>query len=158
MKKVSISVSDEIILVVDYSRTLWGMIKAGNYSYANTDISEKYFPLPVESIGKQISILTKLVCFNRIISSQDAIVEIEKAGYQLAILPELLALGEAHPELQKKFPIVALGSVWTDTAGTQSVPAIVFDRPVRSLYKRNLHLNNLNEDWYSHYRFLVVCR
>jgi hypothetical protein len=33
-------------------------------------------------------------------------------GYRPAELSELLAFGENYPEVQRKFPVIAFGSIW----------------------------------------------
>lgn len=145
------SKKDEINLVVDYSRTVQEMINAGNYGWTDNDIMEKHFPLPTELNGKQVSVSTKLFHFNRSISSKNAIAEMDKAGYRPATLTELLALGEAYPELQKEFPIVAFGSVWRVESGGRRVPVLYFDDD-----GRGLDLSWFDDDWYGDCRFLGV--
>ena len=143
--------TDEITLTVDYSRTVQEMINVGNYGWTNSDITEKHFPLPTELNGKQVSVSTKLFHFNRSISSKDAISEMDKGGFRPATLAELLALGKAHPELQKEFPIVALGSVWRDASDDRLVPVLSFGGS-----RRRLGLNWFDSDWLVRYRFLGV--
>jgi len=142
---------EEIKLTVDYSRTLKEMINAGNYGWANDDITEKNFPLPTKLLGKKITASTKLFHFDRRISSEDAISEMNKAGYRPATLAELLALGEAHPELQKEFPIVALGSVWRGEDGGHVVPVLGFGG-----HRRGLVLYWLGNVWPDVCRFFGV--
>ena len=142
---------ENITLTVDYSRTVEQMIAGGNYGWKNSDITEKNFPLPTKLLGKKITASTKLFHFERSISSEDAISEMNKAGFRPATLAELLALGEAHPELQKEFPIVALGSVWRDERGDRLVPVLYFDDD-----GRELGLNWLGFDWDDNYRFFGV--
>lgn len=43
-------------------------------------------------------------------------------GYRPATIEELLAFGEAHPNLQKRFLIFALGSIWQDTYNSRRAP------------------------------------
>jgi undecaprenyl-diphosphatase len=64
-----------------------------------------------KKIWSSWNLIGKLFHFNRDISSEDAIAEMDKDGFRPATLAELLALGEAQPELQKQFPIIALSSV-----------------------------------------------
>ena len=139
-------VEEGIILNVNYSRTLKEMIIAGNYDWINGDIKEKNFPLPTELLGKKITASNKLFHFNRSISSENAISEMNKAGYRPATLAELLALGEAYPEQQKEFPIVALGSIWCRT-----VPGFGFVD-----FERRLGLAWFGIGWEYNYRFLAV--
>ncbi len=144
---------DEVALTIDYSRTLQEMINAGNYGWTNSNITEKHFPLPTELNGKNVPVSTKLFHFNRSISSTDATSEMDKAGYRPATLAELLALGEVNPELQKKFPIVALGSVWRDASDGRDVPVLDFDGNRRKLY-----LVWFDDGWPDDCRFLGVCK
>ncbi len=143
--------NDEIVLSVDYSRTVQEMINTGKYGWTNDDITEKHFPLPTELNGKKVSVAAKLFHFNRSINSQDAIKEMDKTGYRPATLAELLALGEKEPELQKEFPIVALGSIWTDAFGNRYVPYLSVDGR-----KRMLDLDWFDDDWFDLCRFLAV--
>ena len=143
--------TDEIALTVDYSQTVQEMINAGNYGWTHREITEKHFPLPTELNGKQVPVtnVTKLFYFNRNISSEAAISEMDKAGYRPATLAELLALGEAHPELQRQFPIVALGSVWRDTRDDRRVPVLDFGGN-----ERRLSLRWFDYGWPGRCRFL----
>jgi len=127
------------------------MIEAGKYDWTSSDITEKHFLLPTELNGENVSVSTKLFHFNHVISSKNAITEMYKAGYRPAALAELLALGEAHPELQKEFPIVALGSIWCGRGGNHDVPVLNFDEDGRELV-----LNWFVNDWFCSCRFLGV--
>ena len=51
-----------------------------------------------------------LVHFDRTMTVDEALVELEHRGLRPAELPELLGLAEAHPNLQHQYPIVALGT------------------------------------------------
>ena len=99
-------------VVVDYNCSLDEMIKAGNYGYVNPRITASNFPIQGE--GKR-EVEVVLFSFNRrIIRSEEIIIEVKKRGYRPARIEELLALSEKYPDLQQRFPIVALGSVWYD--------------------------------------------
>lgn len=141
----------EFNLSVDYSRTLQEMINAGNYACVNSDITDKNFPIPPEMTGKKVEVSAKLFHFNRPISSEDAISEMDKAGYRPATLAELLALGEAQPELQRQFPIIALGSVWHHAYGYRRVPCLDVGG-----VEREFNLGWFGRDWVAGCRFLAV--
>lgn len=142
---------EDIMLVVDYSRTLQKMISAGNYDWTNSNIIAKNFPISPEMTGKKVEVSANIFHFNKEISSEDAISEMDKAGYRPATLAELLALGEAQPELQRQFPIIALGSVWHRAAGRRYVPCLGVVG-----VKRGLPLHWFDRGWRAHYRFLAV--
>ena len=50
--------------------------------------------------------------------------ELDTLGLSPANLPELLAFGETHPEVQRQFTIIALGSVWQRSIGCRYVPCL----------------------------------
>lgn len=134
-------------VVVDYTKTLAEMISVGNYDWVNSDITNDHFPVKGE--GKQEQELV-LFHFNRAISSDDAMKKMEEDGYKPAVIEELLALGESQPELQRQFPIVALGSVWRDSDGGRRVPSLDWCDA-----ERDLDLSAFELDWREDYRFLA---
>lgn len=140
----------EIILIVDYTKTIEQVI-AGNYDWKNNDITTKNFPISTEMIGKKVEVSTKLFDFNKDISSEDVISEMDKDGYRPATLMELLVLGCLLSELQRQFPIVALGSVWRDADGDCYVPCLYVDGP-----EYGLDLPWFGSEWLVNDRFLGV--
>lgn len=137
-------------VVVDYTQTLKQMISAGKYDWANDNITAEHFP--INGTGKEENDIT-LFHFNRSISSNDAIAEMDKAGFRSATIEELLALGASQPELQKQFPIVALGSVWPSPGGIRYVPCLAWDG-----YRRDLRLDWFESGWDESCRFAAVCK
>lgn len=83
-------------------------IAAGKYDWVNETIKEVNFPM---AEGFAFGLEPKLYHFNRLISSEEAIKEMEKDGFRPATIWDLLDYGAKNPELQRQFPIVALGSV-----------------------------------------------
>ncbi len=65
----------------------------------------------------------------------------------------LLALGAEYPDLQKEFPIVALGSVWRDLGGRRLVAYLAYWRS-----KRSLGLRWVGLDWGGPCRFLAASK
>lgn len=146
-----INATSEILLTVDYTKTVEQAIADGNYDWKNNDVTTKNFPISPEMIGKKVEVATKLFHFNRDISSDDAISEMDKDGYRPVTLIELLVLGFLFPELQRQFPIVALGSVWRRARDRRFVPCLYVDGSGRLLY-----LGWFDVVWSAHYRFLGV--
>ncbi|MDP1688726.1 MAG: hypothetical protein Q8L47_01170 [bacterium] len=134
-------------LVVNYCMGLDEMIRAGKYDWINSDITSENFPITAH--GK-VEIVAEVIHLNREVSSDEAIAELEHIGYRPGTLPELLAFGEKHPNVQRGFPIVALGSVSRVEGG----------RLVACLWsngsKRKLNLHWFDNRWYANYRFLAV--
>lgn len=135
-------------ITVDYSLSLADMIKAGRYDWVNDDIVANHFP--VSDNGKT-EIEMHLVRFNRTIESEKAIAELDNMGLRPASIEELLALGAQCPDLQREFPIVALGSVWRPSGGCPPVPYLWFYSG-----KRGLRLRWFDDGWDDSYRFAAV--
>lgn len=135
--------------LVDYTMSLSDMIKVGQYNWVNSDVSEKNFPRNSATNG-QVTTKAELLHFGRDISSDDALAEMGKLRFRPATLEELLAFGAKYPEVQREFPIVALGSVCS-LHGVRRVP--ILDRGVS---ERGLRLYWFVNAWYGYYRFLVV--
>jgi hypothetical protein len=91
--------------------------------------------------------------FDKNITSEAAIAEMDKAGYRPAKIEELLALGEFHPDLQREFPIVALGSSWRNPSANLGVPCLS-----RGGAERDLSLRWFGRDWSGNCRFVAVCK
>lgn len=143
--------ADEIKLTVDYTKIVEQSIAAGKYDWKNSDITAKNFPISLEMIGKKVEVSAKLFHFNRGISSDDAISEMDKDGYRPATSMELLALGYQYPELQRQFPIVALGSVWHDADLSRCMSCLLVGGS-----GRGLDLGWFGSGWDARYRFLGV--
>jgi len=94
-------------IVVDYSMTLGQMIAAGSYDWVNDEITPERFP--VKGTGK-ISLKPELVHFKSNIFSEKVLEELDKMGLRPGTHKELLAFGATYPNMQNKFPVVALGS------------------------------------------------
>lgn len=138
-------------LDVDYSKTKLQMIETGNYGYMN-DFFRDNDPVEGKIDGAgTVSVRLELVHFNRIISTSDALSEIKKRGLVPAGIEHLLALGAKHPDLQKEFPIVALGSVWQHSDGSRNVACLY-----RWDVQRGLGLHWGGYGWYEYCRFLAV--
>jgi len=143
--------SKRISFIVDYTKTVDQAIADGEYGWKNSDITAKHFPISPEMIGTKVEISGKLFHFNRGMSSEDVIKEMDKDGYRPAVLMEALALAAAYPELQRKFPIIALGSVRHGSDGFRWVPCLRVDG--RS---RRLSLDYFDDDWNASCHFLGV--
>lgn len=139
-------------IVVDYGISLAEMIKTGKYDWVNDDIVAKNFPIQIQAQGNEKQELEiTLFHFNRYIGSDDAIKEIDKAGYRPVSLAELLALGTSQPELQRQFPIIALGSVWQYRNGYRYVPYLWYGGS-----NRRLSLGLFEGGWDPYCRFAVA--
>lgn len=106
------------LVTVNYGMTLEQMIAAGEYSSRNNDITAEHFPFT--GIG-QVEVELHLVHLGRNASTDAVLAELDRRGLRPAKIEELLALGAKYPDLQKEFPLVALGSVWRRPDGYRRV-------------------------------------
>lgn len=146
-----IELSKKIIqVVVDYAMSLGDMIVAGKYDWVNSDINAKNFPIS----GKdKKAVDVELWHPNKYFSNGDEVIaELKKSkpGYRFARIEELLALGVAQSELQRQFPIAALGSIWHHAGHRNFAFLGRFDA------KRYLYLFYLENGFNGNWRFAVV--
>jgi hypothetical protein len=120
-------------VLVDYGRSVVDLVAAGKYDWKNDNVNDNNFPVSRRGTD---SVEVHLVHFNRMISTQDALNELDRQGLKPADLHTLLSLGAKYPDLQREFPIVALGSVWRYRFGDRSVPYLYWRDSGRSLYLR----------------------
>jgi len=137
-----------IKFTVDYAKNVEQAIADCKFHFVNVDINAKNFPISSETIGKKVDIAGKL--FRGFDNSKDAIRKMDKEGFRPGTLLELLAISIAHPELQERFSIIALGSSSFDS---RRVPYIYV-----SGYARELHLHYFSDAWSVKYCFLGVCK
>lgn len=136
----------ELRIIVDYAESLEEMIAAGNYDWKNSDITPEHFPI----LGKgKVELKPHLIHFNRVIDSDDVLKSPEMIGKRPGKIEELLAFGKTYPEMQRKFPVVALGSV-AGLDGHRRVACLDEGRSERELY-----LNWRVDGWDESCRFLA---
>ncbi|MBU1202933.1 hypothetical protein KKH39_02740 [Patescibacteria group bacterium] len=123
------------------------MVRRGNYDWTNSNINDDYFT--ADAPHEANIIIFKH--FGEDMSTKAVLKALDDDGLRPATMSELLELGICYPELQKQFPIVALGSISQDPYG---------DRSVGFLYsvdgQRELGLDWIDDDWYDHFRFAAV--
>ena len=135
-------------VTVDRDKKLKAMIEAGRYDWTNSDITDKHFP--VEGSGT-VEIDIELVHYGRDMSTDAVLKDLDARGLRPAKIEELLALGATKPELQREFPIIALGSVWRNLDGSRFCPDLF-----GSGSRRGLRLYWLDNDWNEICRFAAV--
>ncbi|OGY41391.1 MAG: hypothetical protein A2Y82_00180 [Candidatus Buchananbacteria bacterium RBG_13_36_9] len=143
-------VSEIYKVVFDYGLSLAEMIKLGNYGWFNDDITAKNFPL--QGTGKQESELL-LVHLNRDVTTKEVLEYLNSQGLEPAKIEHLLAFGTTYPEVQREFPIVALGSSFVGDSGSRRCPYLSC-----SVGLRELRLPWVVDDnpWHGSCRFVAV--
>ena len=94
-------------LVLNFDRGVEESVWAGSYDMVNSCINSRNFPIKQTGIIQRDG---KIVFFHRKINSEEAIVRLDEMNLQPSELYPLLALGELHPDIQRRNPIAALGS------------------------------------------------
>ena len=146
--KKNVSARNIYPVSVDYAAGMEEMVRRGKYDWSNSNITTKHFP--TKHSGKA-DIKIKLVHFDRSIGSENAIEELDKMGLRPAEGCELLAFGEKYPEVQREFPINALGSVWRGWGGGRRVVCLG-----RGGALRDASLDDFGGGWLGRWRFAAV--
>ena len=139
---------------LDYSRTLIAMRDATKCDgYVSPDLNDEHFPVEARECGERELVL---VCFHRPIkddedpAKSELLRELGKLGLKPEGPPELCAIGEHHPELQREFPIVARRQVWRHPDGNLVCPLLGgSDR------RRSLRLLDVHDRWHDNVWFLA---
>ena len=76
-------------ITIDYEQSLEEMVKAGAYDWKNSDITSEHFPIDGNGTVERT---TELVHFNRSISTDDALAELDKQGFRPATIEERVML------------------------------------------------------------------
>ncbi len=136
-----------IPLLVDYTMSLTKMISAGKYDRKNSNVNNKNFP---RTKSGKFTVEVELLQIYRQTYSESVLVEMLKLGFRPATLEELLSFGVTNPEVQREFPVVALGSSCV-LDGVRHVPYLSGDN-----LERDLDLDWFASCWGRGYQFLVV--
>jgi len=114
----------QLRLTVDYSMSLKQMIGVSQYDSVDENITPERFPIVGADV---VRFEARLFNFGRRISSEAADEEIKTADkkdpWESAKIEHLLAFGAAYPDVQRKFPVVALGSS-CEIHGDRLVPGL----------------------------------
>ena len=144
----SFEVANIYTVTINRAHTLPKMIQSGHYDWANDDITPEHFPIVGEGV---VEAKLELIHFNRPMDPEDVLKEFAKAGLEPAKIEHLLAFGAEYPEEQRKFPIIALGSVWQDRFDRPHVPGLWGDSR-----ERGLGLDYFGYRWVGFCRFLAL--
>lgn len=132
---------------VDYNQNLESMIVDGQYDWKDSGITADRFSINGDGL---VEVETILFHFDHSIYSEEAKLLIEEAGWKVAKIEHVLAYGAAYPDEQKKYPILALGSVG-EVLGSRYVLVLGWDGS-----ERGLRLSYCVGAWNDHCRFLAV--
>lgn len=108
----------QLIIEVDYGMPFEQMVAEGRYDWRNDNLNEKNFP--IKGKGKR-HFECKL--FDANCSSKQGVERIEAAGFKPGATEHILKFGATFPEIQRKTPIVGLGST-ARVGGRVDVPCL----------------------------------
>jgi hypothetical protein len=133
---------------VNYDLSVEDAIQAGDCQAVHSEINAGNFPC---TRSGQSAVEVVLVRFEHRMRSEDVLHEFDKEGLRPAELPEFLAFGAKYPDVQRKFSVAGLGSVWRDRRGYRNVPCLY-----EASEGRYLDLHWWDDAWYSHTRFAAL--
>jgi hypothetical protein len=133
---------------VNYDLSLRDAIEAGDYQAVNASITIENFPSSKSGVSKEDIFLMR---FEGRMTSEEVVHALSKKGMRPAELREFLAFGATYPEMQRKFSVIGLGSVWRDKKGYGNVPCLY-----TASEGRYLDLHWWDDAWYSYSRFAVL--
>ena len=135
-------------VIVTSARSFEQMVAVGRYDHVDGHITAKNFAIVIQST---VEIQLDLVHFDRVMESSEVLSSLDAQGLRPASLAELLAFGEIYPEMQREFPVAALGSTWRHWYGCIGAPCLYGVKTGRSL-----SLTWLNNPWQRYQRFAAV--
>ncbi|MEK9131766.1 MAG: hypothetical protein AAB447_02570 [Patescibacteria group bacterium] len=139
----------KLMIVIDYGKTLEQVLEAGKYDWVNSDVTPDRFPIKGTGVVEREA---KIVHFGKDMSSEQVEAELEKKSLRPGTHEELLAFGSTYPEMQRKFPIVALGSSAVVYGGRCVVYLIRVDS------ERRVGLGRWGGGWGGGCRFLAFAK
>jgi len=135
-------------VAVNYDLPVEEAIQAGDYQAVHAGIASKNFPSTKKG---QAELEIVLVRFDRRMASEEVVRELDEEGLRAAELHEFLAFGAQYPEVQRKYSVVGLGSVWRDGRKYRNVPCLY-----TASEGRYLDLRWWDDAWYSYSRFAAI--
>lgn len=154
------TVEDAIYTVaVDYAKPISHILDEGNYNWAHVYITDDNFPALFKyhndrwcQASHVEDVEMHLVHPGHARTREEAWKEVEARGLRSANIEELLAFGANYPNLQKQFPIVAIGALWQRSDSRDPlVPALGCIGNNRQVY-----LMPTSYAWDPSYRVLAV--
>ena len=137
-------------LLVNSDRSVEDGVKAGRYDWSNSDINSSNFPSNRK--GKTEEDIY-LIHFDKVMSTDTVLAELDKMGLRSAGIQHALAFGEKYLDVQREFPIIFLASVWQYPSGSRRCPVLI-----GSDVRRDLHLHWLDVVWGGGDRFAAVSK
>lgn len=136
-----------ISITMDLSKTMAQLIADGKYDWVNESI-QKHFSVQVQEGSRTTEV--HLLHYKKDMSTDAVLADMDRQGLRPMTFLELLWIGIRYPELQRDFPIVALGTV-QQVSGDRSVACLC-----RYGSGRGLDLSWVGVVWGEDFRFGAV--
>lgn len=107
--KINTFITHAFKCLVDETQEVEDAVRAGNFDYVSSDITNENFPR--KNYGWKMKKEIILFRFNTRMSFGEIVNAMDKTGYKPATVFDLISLAVEKPSIQKKFTIVALGSI-----------------------------------------------
>ena len=139
-----------ISIRVNNGQSVEEAVKAGGYDWKSGYFTNEHFP---STCSGTENVSLHLVHFGREMTTEEALEELDGQNLQPATIGDLLALGANSDtrDLQRQFPIVALGSYWDGPYNCRNVPALLGDNN-----GRDASMFWIKRPWEEDMRFLAV--
>jgi len=150
MSKAELSVTGAYRVCIAPDQTIEKLLETGHYEFISPYMRELQFPRADYRVSRDEVHEIELVYFGHDISTDDALKELDKRGLRPANAVELLAFGASFPDVQREFPVVALGQVFPYPHGSRNVVALGSLGEPRCVFVWPAH------DWYDRCRFAAI--
>jgi hypothetical protein len=107
---------------IPYGQSIEQLLEMGHYDIPSPYLNDLDFQR-TDRGGEWVREI-ELVHFGRNISTDDALGGIEQRGLRPSNVTELLTFGASHPDVQREFPVVALGEIFPHPHGARNVVAL----------------------------------
>jgi hypothetical protein len=112
---------ETFFLEINYGLCLKRMISACKFTYIDDNVNEKNFSFSGEGVVQTDAVLLR---FNEVITDEEALARLDKAGLRAGTLPELLAFVARYPKVLEKQGVTAPGSLHKEEDGDVTVPHV----------------------------------
>lgn len=129
-------------------KTLAEMLARGNYDEIDPDINERNFGQETLVVG----VKPRLYHFGHRVSTDEVIGRMARDGFRPGTFGDLSVYKDQDKEKDKRYPIVALGSV----AVIRGYHRVAYF--IRNRFPRKLYLVSTILGWDGNYRFLAVLK
>jgi len=145
------TVTSELTVSVDHTRTVEEMMSAGGYNDYSRNITSQNFPHQREGIE---AVTLKLIRFDRVMTTRELEQVLPSFG-DPSDMDDMLALGAKFPDRQRQDLLVFLGASWVSPGGGRGVGCLRGG----ALFRRcGLALAGPRYRWYPCYVFAVRAR